>query len=163
MHNLLNAISSLNDAVWSFDLLTSKFSYVNQRLADIYEIHLDVIEHKPSFWLDYIHPDDFNYVLTETKWAYRGKQIEIEYRLLINNKVKWVLDKRVVSIENGKHTAIAGIISDITAKKNAEVKLSESEITFRYLFINNPNPLWIYDIRTLKFLAVNYAAIAKYG
>ena len=163
MHNFLNALSSINDAIWSFDLAENKFSYVNQRMADIYEIPLESVHNKPSFWLEYIHPEDFNYVLTETKWAYRGKQIEIEYRLLINNKIKWVLDKRLVVIENGKRVAVTGILSDITDKKNAEIKLSEPEITFRYLFINNPNPLWIYDINTLQFLAVNYSAIAKYG
>lgn len=163
MHNLLTALSSINDAIWVFDLVANRFSYVNQRLSDIYEIPLNLIESKPSFWLHYIHPEDYSYVLTETKWAYRGRQIEIEYRLLINDRVKWVLDKRIVNIENGKRVGITGILTDITEQKNAEIKLSESEITFRYLFINNPNPLWIYDVNTLSFLAVNYAAIAKYG
>jgi len=164
MHNLTEVLPFISDAVWSFDLAESKFSYVNQRLADIYEIRLQEIEKKPSFWLDFIHPEDYNYVLTETKWAYRGKQIEIEYRLVVNEKVKWVQDKRIVVInDNGKRVSVTGILSDITSKKNAEIKLSESEITFRYLFINNPNPLWIYDTQTLKFLAVNYAAISKYG
>lgn len=31
------------------------------------------------------------------------------------------------------------------------------------LFRNNPNPMWVYDSRTLRFLDVNEAAIAHYG
>lgn len=31
------------------------------------------------------------------------------------------------------------------------------------LFEDNPNPMWIYDLETFAFLAVNNAAIAKYG
>jgi len=164
MHNFPEVLSSIKDAIWSFNLIDYKFSYLNHRLADIYEIPISDIKNKPSFWLDFIHPDDYKIVLAETKRAYRGRQSEIEYRILVNNKIKWVLDKRTVVInEQGKRTAITGILSDITDKKTAEIKLTESEITFRYLFINNPNPLWIYDTKSLEFLAVNYAAIAKYG
>lgn len=34
---------------------------------------------------------------------------------------------------------------------------------FRELFENSPHPLWAFDIKTLRLLAVNDAAIAKYG
>lgn len=35
--------------------------------------------------------------------------------------------------------------------------------SYRYLFESNPHPMWIYDTETLGFLAVNDAAVAKYG
>ncbi|MBA3347171.1 MAG: PAS domain S-box protein, partial [Actinobacteria bacterium] len=38
-----------------------------------------------------------------------------------------------------------------------------SEEHYRLLFENNPNPMWVYDTETLRFLAVNDAAIAVYG
>lgn len=31
------------------------------------------------------------------------------------------------------------------------------------LFLSHPDPMWIYDTRTLRFLAVNTAAIVEYG
>jgi len=31
------------------------------------------------------------------------------------------------------------------------------------LFENNPLPMWVFDLETLAFLAVNQAAIVKYG
>jgi PAS domain S-box-containing protein len=34
---------------------------------------------------------------------------------------------------------------------------------YRELFAHNPNPMWVYEIDTLRFLAVNDAAIVKYG
>ena len=34
---------------------------------------------------------------------------------------------------------------------------------YKVLFESNPFPMWIYDLDTLKFLAVNHAAIVKYG
>lgn len=42
-------------------------------------------------------------------------------------------------------------------------KLNLSEKQYRSLFIGNPNPMWIYQIGSLKFVEVNDAAIAKYG
>ena len=41
--------------------------------------------------------------------------------------------------------------------------LAESEEKYRYLFANNPQPMWIYDTETLAFLEVNDSAIQHYG
>lgn len=34
---------------------------------------------------------------------------------------------------------------------------------YRLLFVRNPQPMWVYDTETLRFLAVNDAAVARYG
>jgi len=39
----------------------------------------------------------------------------------------------------------------------------QEENDFLALYLSNPNPLWIYDPETLKFVWVNEAAIAAYG
>lgn len=51
----------------------------------------------------------------------------------------------------------------ILENKKAEGKLLESEENYRFLFENNPLPMWIYDLETLAFLKVNEAAIEHYG
>ena len=38
-----------------------------------------------------------------------------------------------------------------------------SELHYRMLFESNPHPMWVYDVVTLKFLAVNNAAVEQYG
>lgn len=38
-----------------------------------------------------------------------------------------------------------------------------AERRYQYLFENNPQPLWVYDLETLAFLEVNNAAIEHYG
>jgi PAS domain S-box-containing protein len=43
------------------------------------------------------------------------------------------------------------------------MRLSESERRYRSYFDDNPNPMWIIDLRTLVFKAVNEAAITFYG
>jgi hypothetical protein len=45
----------------------------------------------------------------------------------------------------------------------AESELRKSEEQYRMLFQANPLPMWVYDIETLRFLAVNDAALHHYG
>ena len=40
---------------------------------------------------------------------------------------------------------------------------TSSDDPYRLLFESNPNPMWVYDLETLAFLAVNEAAIEAYG
>ena len=55
------------------------------------------------------------------------------------------------------------LLRDTTARRRAEQLLQESEERHRKLFDNNPHPTWVFDRETLRFLAVNAAAVRKYG
>lgn len=48
-------------------------------------------------------------------------------------------------------------------KINTENELKKREEIYRFMFANNPQPMWIYDLETLAFLEVNHAAIGHYG
>ena len=40
---------------------------------------------------------------------------------------------------------------------------SVPETRFHSLFLRNPEPMWIYDVKTLRVLDVNQAAVERYG
>lgn len=63
----------------------------------------------------------------------------------------------------GNIIGVLGISRDITARYQSEEALKESEKKYKYLFYNNPMPMWIYDIDSLGFVEVNKAAINHYG
>jgi PAS domain S-box-containing protein len=64
---------------------------------------------------------------------------------------------------DGKPLHFITTIVDITERRLAEEELRRSEARYRELFECNPHPMWIYDIETLAFLAVNNTAVARYG
>ncbi|MBK9091068.1 MAG: PAS domain S-box protein [Holophagales bacterium] len=48
-------------------------------------------------------------------------------------------------------------------QSRAEASLAESEERYRKLFEENPAPMWVFDVETLRFLDVNEAATQLYG
>ena len=64
---------------------------------------------------------------------------------------------------NGEVAAFAAIARDVTEQARARQALADSETNFRLLFAANPQPMWVYDLATLKFIEVNEAAVRHYG
>ena len=84
--------------------------------------------------------------------------LRFENMQLIDNLEKTVADRtaelRVIN---------ALLTSQISDRIRAEAALHRSEEQYRTLFERNPAPMWVYDKRTLSFLAVNNAAVSSYG
>jgi diguanylate cyclase (GGDEF)-like protein/PAS domain S-box-containing protein len=76
----------------------------------------------------------------------------------VQSEARELADGRIIST-NVKPMADGGWVTthlDVTEAK-------QKEESFRLLFKGNPIPMWVYDIATLRFLAVNEAATVRYG
>ena len=58
-------------------------------------------------------------------------------------------------------SSTAGIAE--TETEATAAALRESETRYRTIFEDNPLPMYVFDLETLRFLAVNGAAVAQYG
>jgi PAS domain S-box-containing protein len=74
----------------------------------------------------------------------------------------WLVSKFPVMDASGRHL-IGGMGVDVTDREQAETLKRDHEARFRFLFANNPLPMWLYDAGTLHFLEVNDAAMKHYG
>jgi len=66
-------------------------------------------------------------------------------------------------VGNNVETQFIAIMQDTTERRRAQDAMAESERRYRSLFDSNPLPTWLFARKSLKFLAVNEAAIRHYG
>ncbi len=75
----------------------------------------------------------------------------------------WLELKNVIKLPNGIISTVEGIARDITKTMEAQLALEESEKTYKMMFHDNPHPMFVYDLDSLKFIDVNNTAINFYG
>ncbi len=77
------------------------------------------------------------------------------------NLASALADHAAIAIANSR-SYVAERHARATAEK-AKDDLQASEARYRLMFDNSPLPKWLYDLETLRFLAVNDAALRGYG
>ena len=63
----------------------------------------------------------------------------------------------------GRVIGVSKIVRDISASKKAEQLISRQAEEYKIAFNANPLPMWVYDMESLSFLAVNDEAVHHYG
>ncbi len=75
-------------------------------------------------FLECVHPDDRTYVDKKWQAALRGEDYDIEHRILVGGKVKWVREKAYMEFDDDWNLLGGfGIAQDITRQKLAEEEL----------------------------------------
>lgn len=63
----------------------------------------------------------------------------------------------------GGSRIMVGTVQDVSGHHAATETVGVGEDRYRLLFNSHPLPVWVYDVETLRFLAVNDAAMRRYG
>ena len=66
------------------------------------------------------------------------------------------IDRRGVQV-------LTGTLLDVTDVTEAQERLALAEAQYRYLFELSPVPLWVFDLESQRFVAVNQATVELYG
>ena len=126
-------LSSIQDVVWSVSITTDEVLYLNQAAEKVYGRTVQEFLDNPNFWLEVVHPEDWERVnaLNQATLEMGGK--DIEYRILRpDGEVRWLHERsRVTHDEQGTPIRLDGIVTDITQRKQAEEALQDSETKFR--------------------------------
>jgi PAS domain S-box-containing protein len=76
-----------------------------------------------------------------------------------------VIDLMPRNLNAKEQTALQGLAKLVTRNLDLHQQqvIDDPQKSFNLLFLNHPNPMWIYDNDTLQFLDVNEAAVIHYG
>jgi PAS domain S-box-containing protein len=124
------AISGGQVGVWQVNFLTLDI-YVAPNMKNLLGYGSEEIGISPADWLERVHPDDQQTVLTAAIAHLQGltPHLEIEHRLLHKNgSYRWVLSRGTAFRDaTGKPYRVAGSSTDITGRKQAEDRIAKRE------------------------------------
>lgn len=94
-------------------------------------------------FLSIVYPDDREYVDRKWKMGLKGEAYDIEHRIVVDNKIKWVREKAYLEFDKDKMVIGGfGITQDITERRQVEHQLSNelTRATCLYeLYTRSPN------------------------
>jgi len=115
-----------NDGLWDWDLAANRV-YLSPRFKEMLGLRDSEIDARPDSWLGRVHPDDREHLSRDLKLHLDGRtpHTQVEHRIRhADGTWRWVLLRgTAVRDDAGKATRIAGSLTDITERKEAEEKL----------------------------------------
>jgi diguanylate cyclase (GGDEF)-like protein/PAS domain S-box-containing protein len=120
------AVAGANDGIWDWDLDRGRVYYA-PRWKEITGCTDGEVGDSPDDWMGRVHPEDVEQVEAEIEahLAGRAPHFESEHRIRhADGGYRWVLSRGVaIRDADGKPTRMAGSMSNITDRKNAEERL----------------------------------------
>lgn len=86
-------------------------------------------------------------------------------KLRFDDEEKWVQAVAVPirDSEGDRPTGAISVFQDVSERRTIQRALESAEDRYRRVFERNPQPMWVYDQVTLRFVEVNDAAVREYG
>ncbi|GAB4020136.1 hypothetical protein GCM10028808_60270 [Spirosoma migulaei] len=151
-------VNHLKEVVFQIDT-EGHWIYLNPAWQEVMGFGVSESLGKP--FLDFVFPDDraHNQELCELLLARKKKYCEHVIRYIHKDGgYRWIeVFAQVTQDQDNQITGIAGTLTDITGRKEAEVALLESEQRFRDIAENVDEIFWIRDINEPRFIYMNLA------
>jgi diguanylate cyclase (GGDEF)-like protein/PAS domain S-box-containing protein len=125
------AISGANDGIWDWDVASGRF-YCSPRCKEIIGYRPEEIAETLGEWMGRVHPDDRADVRAAFDAHLSGEidHLESEHRVRHRDgSYRWVLLRGLaVRDSDGRATRLAGSVSDVSGRKQAEEQLEHDAL-----------------------------------
>ena len=138
-HQELSRIfNQVNEGFFTRDIVESKYIHMSVGCEKIYGYSIAEFFANNLLWWQVIHPDDRSVTENNFENLSKGMPVTSAYRIKHKDtSIRWIEVKALPVIANGKLIRVDGVVNDITARKQAEIKLTNSEVKYRSFFENN--------------------------
>lgn len=154
---------NINDVFWMVTPDSRDLIYISPAYEPIWGRRRQDLYEDANTWIDAIHPEDRQRVRAGIKL--QAQQIEsqgyceLEYRIVRpDGEVRWIRD-RAFGVHDGQGIIyrVVGVAKDITASKQAEEALQESELRFRQLAENVREVFWVMTADRSELIYISQA------
>jgi PAS domain S-box-containing protein len=125
-----------------------RFTFVNRRLADLLGYRVEELMGKPSF--DLLHEQDLERGKRSFETRKTGDTSPRDFRFRRRNgDVVWVsIAGNILHGDRGEFLGVLGMVTDITARKRAEINLRENEALMRLALDAGHMGVWDWNVVT---------------
>ena len=147
---------NIQEIFWMMDPVTKGATYVNRAFEQICELPTSALYSNPTSYRELIHPEDRQRVLASLERLESTNRFDEEFRIVCpSGAVKWL---RAIGFNvkdsEGVIQTFVGTAQEITARKEMEVVLSESEDRYRDLVEHSTDLICTYSLDG-RLLSVN--------
>jgi PAS domain S-box-containing protein len=141
-------VASVDGIVWEADAETFRFTFVSAQAERLLGHPIARWLSEPTFWIDHIHPDDrvgaVQYCVSCTREL---RDHRFDYRMrAADGRYVWLQDVVTVVAKDGCPTELRGIMVDITARKQAEDALRQSEAFLATIYRNADVGIFLVEV-----------------
>jgi PAS domain S-box-containing protein len=144
-----------------------QFLYVSPAYEKIFGRTSESLYQNSESWLEAIHPDDRQQIITSVAQQFQGNSVTREYRIIRpDGAIRWIYTQiLLVRDEAGNPLRFVGFADDVTERKQAEDALRQNEERLQYLLTASPAVIFSSkpegDYRA-TFMSQNAGAILGY-
>jgi len=147
---------NIQEVFWMMNPETKEATYVSPAFEQICELPLDSLYSHPTSYRELIHPQDRQRVLAGLEKLESTNRLDEEFRIVCpSGTVKWLRGIGFVAKDPvGKVVTFVGTVQEITARKEMEVVLRESEDRYRDLVEHSTDLICTHTLEG-RLLSVN--------
>lgn len=130
---------------WRLDIHKNELSWSDE-VYRIFNIPLGTPLNYEKF-LSFVHPADREVVDSSWNAALKGEEYNIEHRILVDGKIKWVNETAILEFDSkGKLLSGFGTVQDITKQKEAAWNLAMSEQKLKMALQSGKGGIWDWNL-----------------
>ncbi|GJL60747.1 MAG: hypothetical protein NPIRA03_36040 [Nitrospirales bacterium] len=153
------ALKAGHMGIWDWHLSTNHIIW-SEEVAGIFGMAPGCFNGTYSEYVTFVHPEDRSLLEESIRRTFEDDvPYEVEHRVVWpTGEVKWVACKgQVVKNQEGCPLRMLGTVQDITTRKQAEIRLQNSQRFLTSIVDNLPHMIFVKDAKDLRYIRFNQA------